>query len=180
MSSTHQNLIPSDVLSSMSQRKHMSKNPFWDFRFDRLWLFNFQFGCRPKSTNHIIMVSTHLISNMKIDLKSSRSREFKVKNTFLDFECHIFGIHCDSSSSTRARVRPVTPKKFLKCGFWFFHQILPFSFESWSMCYFGCLIYQTPHLASNNYFEFKWEKNLSYEEELVFKKNLSSKCRIYT
>ena len=40
----------------------------------------------------------------------------------------------------RARLRPVTPEKFMKHGFSFFHQILPFYFESWLMCYFSCVI----------------------------------------
>ena len=140
MSCTHPNLIPSDVLSYMSQRENMRKNPFWDFRFDQLWLFNFQFGCWPKSTNHIILFSAHLISNLKIDPEISRSREFMVKTPFLDFECYTFIIHCDSSSPPRAKIRLVTPKKFLKHGFTFFHLILPFSFKSRSRWHFGCLI----------------------------------------
>ena len=36
MSSTHPNLITSDVLSSMRQREHMRKIPFEIFRFDQL------------------------------------------------------------------------------------------------------------------------------------------------
>ena len=31
ISSTHQNLNPSDVLDSMSQEEHMGKDPFWYF-----------------------------------------------------------------------------------------------------------------------------------------------------
>ena len=77
------------------------------------------------------------------------------------------------SSSLRARLRPVTSEKFSKHGFSFFHQILPFSLESWLKWYFGYLVYKTMHLSSNNYFEFKWEKILSHEEELVFEKIFS-------
>ena len=79
-------------------------------------------------------------SNLKIDPEISQSRKFMMKNPFWDFEFYTFGIHCDSSSSPRAKMRPVTLEKFSKHGFSFFYQILPFSFESWSMCYFGCLI----------------------------------------
>ena len=139
MSYTHPNLIPSDVLSSMSQMKHMWKNPFWDFWFNQLRLFNFQFGCRPKSTKHIILVFSHSISNMKIDMESSQSREVMVKKIFLYFECYISVIACDSSSPSRDKIRFVTPKKFSKHSFSFFHQIIPFSFESWSRWHFVCL-----------------------------------------
>ena len=130
----------SHVLSSMSQREHMRKNPFWSFRFDRLWPFNFQFGCQPKSTNHITLVFAHLISNLKIDMERSRSRELMVKNPFYFFECYTSQIPCDSSSPLRAKIRSVTPEKFSKHGLSFFHQILPFSFESWLRWHFGCLI----------------------------------------
>ena len=140
MSSTHPNSITSDVLSSMSQREHMRKNPFCYFRFNRLWLFNFQFGCRPKWTNHIILVFAHMISNMKIDLEISWSREIMVKKQFLYSKCYTSGNHCDSSPPLRTKIRLVTLEKFSKHGFSFFHQILPFSLESRSMCYFGCLI----------------------------------------
>ena len=68
------------------------------------------------------------------------------------------GIDCDSSSSSRARLRPMTLEKFSKHGFSFFHQILPFSFESWSMWYFGCLIYKILDSTLNNYYKLKWEK----------------------
>ena len=120
MSSTLPNFIPSDVLSYMRQREHMKKNPFWDLRFYHLWLFNFQFGYRPKSINHIILVSPHPISNLKVDLESSREREFKVRNPFLYFQCFTSGNLCDSSPPPRAKIRPVTSEKFSKHGFLFF------------------------------------------------------------
>ena len=148
----------------------MRKNPFWYFRFNQLWLFIFQFGCRPKSTNSIILVFAHTISNIKIDLERSRLRESMVKKHFLYFECHTFEILCDSSSPPRAKMRPMTLEKFLKHGFSFFHQILPFSFESRLMWYFSCLIYKNMHSPLKNYFYLKWEKILSHEEELVFEK----------
>ena len=140
ISFTYPNLIMSDVLSSMRQREDMRKNPFWYFRFDQLWPLNFQFGCRPKSTNHIILVSAHPISKLKIDLEISLSREFMVRNPFLYFECYTSKNPCDSSPPPRAKIRPVTLEKFSKHGFSFFHLILPFSFESRSGWHFGCLI----------------------------------------
>ena len=91
------------------------------------------------STSHILVFS-HLISNLKIDLKISRSTECMVKTPFWDFECYTSRIQCDSLSPLRAKMRLVTPEEFLKHGFSFFHQILPFSFESQSMWYFGFLI----------------------------------------
>ena len=140
MSSTLPNLIPLDVLSSMRQREHMIKKPIWDFRFDQLWLFNFQFGCRPKSTSHIILAFAHLISNLKIDLEIFWSRELMVKNPFWYLECYTFGIHYDSSSPPRAKIRLMTLEKFLKHGFSFFHPNLPFSLESQWRWHIGCLI----------------------------------------
>ena len=134
------NLILSDVLSFMSQREGMSKNLFWYFWFDRLWPFNFQFGCRPKSSNHNILVSTHPIWKLKIVLEISQSRESLVRNPFLHFGYFNSKNPCDSSTSSRAKIRPVTPKKFLKYGFSFFHLNIPFCFESWSRWNFGCLI----------------------------------------
>ena len=118
------------VLGYMSQREHMRKTPFWYFRFDRLWPFNLQFGCRPKSTNHIILVFAHPISNMKIGLEISWSREFMMKKPFLYFECYTFGNLYDSSPPLRDKIRPMNQEKFLKHGFSFFHQILPFYSKS--------------------------------------------------
>ena len=140
MSSTHPNLIPSNVFSFMSQREHMRKKSFWDFRFDKLWLFNFQFGYWPKSTNDIILVSAHPILNLKIDPKISQSKEFMVKNPFWDFKCNTFKIPYDSSFPVRAKIRPMTSEKFSKHEFSFFHQIIPFSFKSWLRWHFGYLI----------------------------------------
>ena len=140
MSSTHPNLILSNVLSSTSQREGMRKNPFWDFWFHRLWPFNFQFRCRPKSPNHIILVSTHPILKLKIVLEISQSREFMVRNQFGDFECFTSRNPCDSSTSPRTKIRPVTPEKFSKHGFSFFHLNLQFSLEYRLRWHFGCLI----------------------------------------
>ena len=140
MRSTHPNSILPYVLSYMRESEFMKKKTFSNFRFDQLWLFNFQFGCQPKSTNHIISASVHLVSNLKIDLEISQSREFIVKKTFLYFQCYTSRIHCDSSSPLKAKIRLVTPEKFSKHGFSFFHLILPFSFESWSRWHFGCLM----------------------------------------
>ena len=130
MSSTHLNLIPLYVLSSMSQREDMSKNPFWYFWFNRLWPFNFQFGCWPKSSNHKILVSTHPIWKLKIVPKIYRLRESMVKNPFWYFEYFTSGNTCDSSTSPMANFWFVTSEKFFKCGFSVFHLNLPFSFES--------------------------------------------------
>ena len=140
MSSTHTNLIPLDVLNSMSQREEIRINPFWDFWFDRLWPFNFQFGCRPKFSNHNILVSTHLIWKLKIVPEIYQSREYAVRNPFWDFECFTFRNTCDSSTSLRANFWPVTLEKFLKHRFSFFNLIFPFSLESWSRSNFGFLI----------------------------------------
>ena len=42
MSYTHPKLIPSVAMGSRRQEENISKDPFWDFRFDWLWPFNFQ------------------------------------------------------------------------------------------------------------------------------------------
>ena len=123
-----------------------SKGKIWGktfilyFWFDQLWPFNFQFGCRPKYSNHIIFVSAHSISKMKIVPKISWLIEFMVRNPFWDFKCYTLGNPCDSSPPPKDKIRPVTAEKFSKHGFSFFHQILPFSFESQSRWHFGCLI----------------------------------------
>ena len=140
MSSTHPNPIPPISMSSMSQREDMRKNPFWYFWFDRLWPFNFQFGCRPKSSNHNNLVFIHPIWKLKIVPKIYQSRESMVRKPFWYFECFTFGNPCDSSTSPRANFRPVTPEKFLRHGFLVFHLNLPFSLESRLMWHFGCLI----------------------------------------
>ena len=140
MSSTNPNLIFSDVLSSIIQREEMRKNPFWYFWFGQLWPFNFYFGCRPKSSNHIILVFAHSISKLKIVPEISQSRELMVTNPFGYFECFTFENPCDSTTSPRAKIRHVTPDKFSKHGFSFFHLNLPFSFESWLRWHFGFLI----------------------------------------
>ena len=117
----------------MSQREDMRKNPFWDFWFDRLWPFNFQFGCQPKSSNHIILVSAHLIWKLKIVPESSWSRESMVRNPFWDFECFTSINPCDSLASPRATFWPVTSEKFSRHGFSVFHLNFPFSLESRSI-----------------------------------------------
>ena len=134
----------------------MRRNPFWYFRFSQLWPFNFQFDCWPKSSNHIILVSTHPISKLKIDMESSQIVEFMVKNPFWYFECYTSINPCDFSPPLRAKIRPVTPAKFSKHEFSFFHLILPFSFKYRLRWHFVCLVFQTLHLASNNYLEIKW------------------------
>ena len=126
MCSTHPNSNLSYVLSSMIQREHMSKKKFWDFRFDWLWPFNFQFGSRPKSSNHNILVYAHLILKLKIVLESSQSRESTVRKPFWDFECFTSGNPCDSSTFPRANFWPRTSEKILKHGFSFFTQIFHF------------------------------------------------------
>ena len=55
----------------------MRKNPFWDFEFDQLRHLNPNYIVN-KSTNCNILVSVDMISNMKIDLESSRSTESMV------------------------------------------------------------------------------------------------------
>ena len=42
MSFTHPNPISLVVMSCMTQREEMRKNPFWNFWADRLWPFNIQ------------------------------------------------------------------------------------------------------------------------------------------
>ena len=126
MSSTHLNSIPSNVLSSISQRKGIRKNPFWDFWFDQLWPFNFQFGCRPKSSNHNIWVFADPIWKLKIVPKISRLRESMVRNQFWYFECCHYKNPCDSSTSPRANFWPMTLENFLRHGFLVFHLNLPF------------------------------------------------------
>ena len=140
MNSTHPNLIMSYVLRFMSQREHMLKNPFLVFRIDRLWSFNFQFGCWPKSSNHNILVSTHPIWKMKRVLKISGSRQSMVRNPFWYFQFFTFRNPCDSSSSPRAKFWPMTPEKFLRNGFSFFYLNLLFSLKSRSRWHFGCWI----------------------------------------
>ena len=143
ISSTHMNLILSDVLSLIIQRECMRKNPFWYFWFDWLWPFNFQFGCRPKSSNHNILVFAHPIWKLKIVLEISWSRESMVIKTFWFFEFFTSRNPCDSSTSPGANFWPVTPKKFLRHGFSVFHLNLPFSFESRSRWNFDWLIDKT-------------------------------------
>ena len=120
--------------------KAWEKNSFWFFWFDRLWPFNFQFDYRPKSSNHVILVSAHPISKLKIDPESSWSREFMVRKKFWYLECLKSINPYDSSPPLRDKIRVVTQEKFLKHGFSFFHLILPFSFESRLKWHFGCLI----------------------------------------
>ena len=165
MSPTHPNLIPSDVLSSMSQREDMSKNKFWDFRFDRLWLYNFQFGYRPKSSNHIILVFAHPISKLKIDPERSWSKEFMVRNPFWDFECYIVINTCDSSPLPRAKIRPVTPEKSI-----FFRILIEVTFWLFNLEEFALGLEQ-----------ISWAqviKNFKSWRRIGFRKN--SKCRIHT
>ena len=120
MSSTHPNLIPSNVLSSMRQREDMRKNPLWYFWFDQLWPFNFQFGCWRKSSNQNVLVFVHPILKLKIVSEISWSRESMVRNPFWDFECFTSVNPCDSSTLTRANFWPVTTEKFLRHGFYSF------------------------------------------------------------
>ena len=108
-------------MSSMIQMEDMRKNPFWYFWFDWLWPLHLQFSCQPKSSNHIILVSAHLILKLKMVLESSRLRESMVRNPFLYFECLTFGNPCDSSTSPRAKIKLVISEKFLKHGFSFLH-----------------------------------------------------------
>jgi hypothetical protein len=119
-SSTHLNLILSYVMSSMSQMEGMRKNPFWYFWFDRLWPFNFQFGCQPKSSNHNIFVSAHPIWKLKIVPKISRSRESIVRNPFWYFECFTSGKPWESLASPRVNFWLVTSRNFWDMGFQFF------------------------------------------------------------
>lgn len=88
---------------------------------------NFQFGCWPKSTNHIILVSARLISNMKIDMTISRSREFMMKNPFWDFECYTSENPCDFRG---LKSSPWPRRNFGNMDFHFFHQTLPIYFKS--------------------------------------------------
>ena len=96
MSSTHPNWILSVAMISMNQREYMRINPFWCFWFNHLWPFNFQFGCRPKCSNHNILVFTHPIWKLKIVLEISQSTESMVRNQFWDFECFTTRNPCDS------------------------------------------------------------------------------------
>ena len=148
----------------------MRKNPFWYFWFDRLWPFNFEFGCQPKSSNHNILVFAHLIWKLKIVLKRYRWRESKVRNPFWYFKCFTFGNPCDSWTSPGATFWPVTSEKFLRHGFLVFNLNHPFYFESWSGWHFGWLIWKTLHSASNGHLELMLKNFLSHEEELVFEK----------
>ena len=149
----------------MSQREDMRKKPFWYFLFDQLWPFNFQFGCRPKSSNLNILVSAHPIWKLKIVPKISRPRESMVRNLFWYFECFTSKNPYDSSNSPRANSWPVTLEKFSRHGFSVFHLNLSFSLKSLNLSFslksrsrwhFGCLIQKTLYSASNNYFEFNW------------------------
>lgn len=140
MSSTHPNTIPSIYMSSMSQREYMINNPFWYFWSDQLWPFNFQFGYRPKYSNHNILVSAHPSWKLKIVREISQLIEYMVKNLFWIFYCFTYRNPCDSSTSPRANFWPVTSVKFLRHGFSIFHLNLPFSLESRSRWHFGCLI----------------------------------------
>ena len=125
---------------------------------------------RPKFSNPNILVSAHLIGKLKIVPEISRPREYMMKNPFLYFECFTSENPCDSSTSLRANFYPETLEKFLKHGFSFFYPNLPFSLESRSMWHIGCLIYKTPHPASNNHLDLELKNFLSHEEELVFEK----------
>ena len=140
MSSTHPNLILLDVLISMIQREDMSKNLFWYFWFDWLWPFNFQFGCRPKYSNHYILVFAHLIWKLKIVPERSQSKEYMVRKQFLYLYCFTSRNPHDSSTSPRANFWPVTLEKFSRHGFLVFHLNLPFSLESRSRWHFDWLI----------------------------------------
>ena len=134
------NFIPSDLMSSMRQREDIRKNKSWYFWFERLWPFNFQFGYRPKSSNHNILVSTHQISKPKIVPEISMLRESMVRNSFWCFQCFTSRNTCDSSTSPRVNFWHVTLKKFSRHGFLIFHLNLPFSFESQPSWLFGWLI----------------------------------------
>jgi hypothetical protein len=137
MSSIHPNPILLVAMSSVSKRKDMRKNSLWYFWSDRLWPFNFQFGCRPKSSNHNILVSAHPIWKLKIVLESSPLRESMVRNPFWYFEFFTFRNPYDSSTSPRANFWPMTLEKFLTHGFLFFHLNLPFYLESRSRWHLG-------------------------------------------
>ena len=131
------------------------------------------FLVRPKYSNHIILVSTHIIYKLKIVMEIYWSREFMVRNPFLYFECFTFGNPCDSSTSPRDNFWPVTPEKFLRHGFLVFHLNLPFSLVYWSSWHFGFLIYKTLHPTSNNHLELKLKFFLTHEEKIVFEKILT-------
>ena len=126
-----------------------------------------------KSSNSNILVSAHPIGKPKIVLESLSSREDMVKNPFWYFECFTSRNSCDSSPPLKGNFWPGTPEKFLKHGFPFFHQSLPFSLKSWSRWHIGVLIYQALHLASNKNLDPEVKNYLSHEEELVFEKILS-------
>ena len=90
-----------------------------------------------KSNN---VVSTHPIWKLKIVPEIYWSREYMVRNPFLDFECFTSINPCDSSTSPRANFWPMSPEKFLRHGFSIFHLYLPFSLKSQLRWHFGCLI----------------------------------------
>ena len=136
MSSTHPNLIPSVAKSYMRQKEEIDKNPFWNYRVDLLWPFNFQ----PKIFKFKYL--GFCSSDWKTEDSSGilRSGEDMVKNPFWYFECFTSGNPCDSSTFARANFWPETPEKFSKHGFSFFHPNLPISMESRLGWHFGCLI----------------------------------------
>ena len=117
MSSIALNSILSDFQSSMSQREHMIKKPFWYFWFDQLWPFNFHFGCRPKCSNHNILVSSHSIWKLRIVLEIARLREYMVRYWLWDFKCFTSRNTCNFSTSPRANFWPVTSKIFSRHRF---------------------------------------------------------------
>lgn len=84
-----------------------------------------------KISNHNILVSAHPIWELKIVPEISLLREFMVRNPFWNFECFTSVKPCDSSTSPKANIWPVTLEKFWRHGFSVFHLNHPFYFKSW-------------------------------------------------
>ena len=121
-------------------RRNHEKKTILIFWVWPIMTFNPSFKVDQNPSNYNILVSAQPFSNLKIDLEIPHQINSIVKNQFLYFELLPFKNQGVSLSSLRARLKVVTPEKFSKHGFSFFHWIQPFFIESWSRCNFGCYI----------------------------------------
>ena len=134
----------------------MSKNPFWYFSDDQLWLFNFQLDI--SKLEYLDFYSSDC--KTEAGLESLGSGEDMVKIPFSYLYSFTSINPCDSSPPPRRNHEPRTPKKFSKHGFSFFHPNIQLSVETRTKCKIGCLFHDNPHLSSKNQFWQKIQKKI--------------------